>query len=61
MSVICTLAPASVFWIVLAIQDKKVNEIPAHQLTEAFLITCRGEENGGFHIQETHARDKESK
>lgn len=45
----------------LALQDKKKEKKEGKHYTygpEAFLMTCREEENSGFHIQETHVRDK---
>lgn len=58
ISMLCAIPSASICWRVLAIQDNKVNNIPAGQLTDVFLMTCREEENSGFHVQETHVRDK---
>lgn len=46
---------------VLAVKDKVVNNVPAGQLTEGFLMTLWGGENGEFYIQETHVRDNKSK
>lgn len=45
----------------LATQGNKVNNIPAGQLADvSFLddLQERGGKHSGFHIQETHARDK---
>lgn len=52
------IPPASIWWRGFAIQGNKVNNIPAGKLTDIFLMTYREEENSGFHVQETHVRDK---
>lgn len=58
ISMLCAIPPASIWWRGFAIQGNKVNNIPAGKLTDIFLMTYREEENSGFHVQETHVRDK---
>lgn len=62
ISLLCALPPAGICGGVLVKQDKKVSNVPAGQLLlGVFLMTCREEEKSGFHVRETHARDKKSK
>lgn len=62
ISTLCAIPSASIRWRVLATQGNKVNNIPAGRFSRRFspwwLAGERGEKNSGFHIQETHARDK---